>query len=89
MTMIYELWDVQSGNLIEEFGTESEALAAVQGYLDANGPDLLDDLALNPVPSTGLVGATALPPVLKGMELLRRLPGTSPRADSAPRRVTA
>ncbi len=71
--MVYELWDVKSGNLIEEFASELEALAAIEGYLDANDPDLLEDLLLNPVPSTGLIGATDLPPVLKGHELLRHL----------------
>lgn len=89
MTMIYELWDIKSGNLLEEFDSEAEALEAIRGYQDANGPDLLDDLVLNPVPSTGLIGATDLPPVLKGMDLLRRLGTTRSAAEPARKRASA
>lgn len=38
MSMHYELWDVQSGNLIEDFESEAEALSAVRELITLNGP---------------------------------------------------
>ena len=82
MRMTYELWDAKSGNLLEEFESEAEAFAAVRGYLETNGPDMIRDLVLGAVPSTGLIGATNLPPILEGEALLARvssrLPGQVP-----------
>ena len=71
MTMTYELWDTRSGNLLEEFESHAEALAAVRGYLRTNGPEMVRDLVLGAVPSTGLSGAADLPPILDGDALLQ------------------
>jgi hypothetical protein len=69
----YELWHAASGNFLEDFESEGEALAAVREYLDANGPEMVCDLALGAVPSTGLTGGAGTPPFLQGAELLARV----------------
>ena len=71
--MLYELWDVESGNRIKSLGSESEALELVRKLLELNGPDYLNDLALGAVPTQGDDEATELPPVLEGPSLLARV----------------
>jgi hypothetical protein len=44
--MTYELWDTESGNLIQAYESESDALALVRAALDAYGPSYATDLAL-------------------------------------------
>lgn len=77
MTMMYELWDTQSSNLLDRFASEDEAMAAVREYLEVNGPDMIRDLVLGAVPETGLADATDLPPVVEGESLLARVLPTS------------
>jgi hypothetical protein len=79
---MYELWDTKSGNLLEEFESEAEALKAVRGYLKANGPEMVRDLVLGTVPSSGLVGVTGLPPILDGGALLDRLRAAPERSEA-------
>ncbi len=70
--MQYELWHLRSGNLLECFASEREALIAVREYLELNGFDLVHELALGPVQEE----ADALdegPPVLQGEALLARV----------------
>ena len=78
--MTYELWHTGSGNFLEDFESEEEALAAIRDYLRANGPDMVDDLALGAVPSTGLTGSAETPPFLRGAELLARIEAALPTA---------
>jgi hypothetical protein len=49
MTMVYELWDLGSGNQIGSYPSEPEALAAARRLVDTNSPDFLGDLALGAV----------------------------------------
>ena len=44
--MFYELWDVRSGNLINTYDSESEALAVVRELLAANGSAYASTLSL-------------------------------------------
>ncbi len=44
--MHYELWDVQTGNIINTYRTEAAALAVVRELLDANGQAYGEALAL-------------------------------------------
>jgi hypothetical protein len=44
--MTYELWDTESGNLVQAYGSEAEALALVRAALDAYGSTYAADLAL-------------------------------------------
>ena len=44
--MWYELWDTESGNLVEDFGDETEALAAARELIALNGPAYPNALAL-------------------------------------------
>jgi hypothetical protein len=71
--MRYELWDVQTGNRVEGFASEREALEAVRELLILNGPRYLEILALGAVPSEGEAGRIALPPILEGHALLTRV----------------
>lgn len=44
--MFYELWDVRSGNIINTYDTEGEALAVVRDLVAANGPEYAHGLSL-------------------------------------------
>ncbi|HET8524996.1 MAG TPA: hypothetical protein VFL82_17315 [Thermomicrobiales bacterium] len=44
--MIYELWDIESGNLINAWESEGEALAEVRAFLDAFGPPAVESWTL-------------------------------------------
>ncbi len=81
--MLYDLWDVESGNRIKSFGSEPEALELVRKLLELNGPDYLDDLALGAVPAQGEDEAVELPPVLEGPSLLACLGRSSAAPPSA------
>lgn len=45
----YELWDIESRNLLDDFDTEAEALEAVFGLIDLNGTDCTNTMALTRV----------------------------------------
>jgi hypothetical protein len=49
----YELWDMQSRNLLDDFDTEAEALAVVRELLALNGPESAYALALTRVDADG------------------------------------
>ena len=42
----YELWDLDDGNRLGEFGSESDALAIVHDMLAESGPGAVSPLAL-------------------------------------------
>ena len=44
--MHYELWDALSRNLLADFDTEVQALAAVRDLLAINDPEMADELIL-------------------------------------------
>lgn len=46
MTAWYELWDVDTGNIVGTFTSEAEALAEVRGLLAVNGASYAADLSL-------------------------------------------
>lgn len=51
--MFYELWDVETGNIIGDFDSEAEALAMVRDLLAANSPDYADALSLGRTDESG------------------------------------
>ena len=65
--MHYELWDVASRNMLDDFATEAEALTALAALLAINEPDMGGDLTLIRV--GGPNGGTT---VASGAELARR-----------------
>ena len=65
--MFYVLWDVQSGNMISDFDSEAEALAAVRELLSANQPAYAAALALG---RTGDDGETQV--IAEGSSLAAR-----------------
>jgi hypothetical protein len=67
MTIIYELWDVRAGQLVESFDSEIEALLAVGNYLAVNAADYATDLGLRFDDGQGHHGLIA-----EGAELARR-----------------
>jgi len=79
--MIYDLWDVETGNIVDTYPTEADALAAVRDLLADNGPDYAQALSLGRVDERGQITLIA-----EGEELTRlaALPVARPRgrADS-------
>jgi hypothetical protein len=71
--MHFELWDTASRNMLDDFATEAEALAAVAELLVINEPDMVDDLSLLRVGGPDN-GAT----VASGVELARLATATTP-----------
>lgn len=57
--MAYELWDLRSRNLIVDFDTADEAVAAVRAYIDACDDDdlMLVELEDEIRPERSLTGA--------------------------------
>jgi hypothetical protein len=53
MTMMYELIDVSTGNLVAVFETEEEALASVRDTLTRHGDGAVSTLALGTVDDAG------------------------------------
>ena len=45
-TYAYELWDLQTGNMIDAFGSEREALAAVRAAIERHGLGYVTSWAL-------------------------------------------
>jgi redox-sensitive bicupin YhaK (pirin superfamily) len=45
--MYYELWDLRSGNIINTYDSEAEALTVVRGLVELNGSDYADVLSLS------------------------------------------
>ena len=44
--MTYDLWDVESGNIVNTFETERDALMVVRTLLELNGPGYARALSL-------------------------------------------
>jgi hypothetical protein len=57
--MIYDLWDISSGNIIDTYETEAQALAMVRDLIEANGDDFADVLSLGYEADDGSVGIVA------------------------------
>ena len=74
--MRYELWGVESANLLAEFETEEAGLAFVRSLLDEGWSG--DELSLGPVPDVNHPGASAAL-VLTGEALAKRARATLPR----------
>jgi hypothetical protein len=87
--MYWELWDVESRNLVEDFATEEEALQAIREILAVNRPDYVDFLALAAMYDEGESREAELPPALRGEELRARLAenASPPMVDDAVRAV--
>jgi hypothetical protein len=47
MNNTFELWDVETGNLIGDFSTAADAFDVVQTLLDAYGPSYANELNLS------------------------------------------
>ena len=73
--MNYQLWDLVSGNLLGVYPTEAEALAWVRQYLDDEGAEYVQDLALDGPDAQGQRHMIA-----KGEELARLALAQTPTA---------
>lgn len=62
----YELWDTQSRNLLDDFDTEAEALAAVRRWIELDGPSSTDALALTHIDKNGRMVTLAMGAELAG-----------------------
>jgi hypothetical protein len=86
--LVYELWEGVSGNMMASFGSEAEALAAVERRATRYGPQSIDSLSL--VAVSAVDEDADIIEVASGADLLRRArpqrPGLRPGAtDSATR----
>jgi hypothetical protein len=76
--MYYELWDLETGNIINTYQTEAAALAVVCELISSNGPDYAEALAL------GRTDARGKSVVAEGRHLVSRaraqVSGESPHA---------
>jgi hypothetical protein len=57
--MIYDLWDVESGNIINTYETEASALAVVRDLVAANGEGIIEALSLGYEADDGSGGLVA------------------------------
>jgi hypothetical protein len=64
--MYYELWDLETGNIINTYETEQAALAVVCELIESNGAEYADALAL------GLTDAGGKLLVAEGSHLVSR-----------------
>ena len=51
--LVYQLWDADTGNLIGEFDTETDALVAVRDAFALHGREYAEALALGTIDDTG------------------------------------
>ena len=72
----YELWDMESRNLLDDFDTESEALEVIRELIELNGVACTGALALTYVGTDGrmttLATGDALVARLEAVDLARR-----------------
>ena len=71
--MHWELWDTESGNLIDEFETEKEGLIGARDVLAVNASGFVDQLALGDVGDDGDMTTSLLAPVLWGAALIEKI----------------
>jgi hypothetical protein len=57
--MIYDLWDVESGNIVNTYETEREALVVVRQLLELNGREYARVLSLGFENDDGSMGVVA------------------------------
>ena len=57
--MIYDLWDTASGNIIDTYETEGQALAMVLDLIEANGETFAEALSLGYEADDGTLGLVA------------------------------
>ncbi len=76
MTAGFELWSMSSGNLLDDFDTEEEALATIRELIVLNGPETTDELALTYVGDDGQSRTVALGPALEQLVLSRDVDST-------------
>ncbi len=57
--MTYDLWDTSSGNIINTYETEAQALAMVRDLLEANGEAIAEALSLGYEADDGSIGIIA------------------------------
>ena len=70
---VYELWETRSGNLMDTFATQDEALTAVREAIDLHGQAYVDSLALGRENSRGRSKVIA-----RGAELALRAQAAAP-----------
>lgn len=70
--MHWELWDTDSGNLVGEYSTETEALAIVRDALDRHGSAVVATLALGAEYDEEGGADHELSPVIRGDALATR-----------------
>jgi hypothetical protein len=75
MVATFELWDLETGNLIETFMSEEAALRAVREYVDLEVLAYLDSLVVRPIREDG--GKRTWLPKIDGDRLRAKLDALS------------
>jgi hypothetical protein len=55
----FELWDTDTNNLLDDWDTEAQAIEALRGLIELNGPEAMHDLALVSVDDAGVSSTVA------------------------------
>jgi hypothetical protein len=76
--MVYEIWDLESGNRLGEFSTEDEALTQVKDALERHGEQYVATLLLDAEDDQGQTHLIA-----EGAQLVALARGPSPGANGA------
>lgn len=81
MSRTYELWDIETGNIVGEFESSEDALAVVQVLLDANGAAIAEGLVLQ-----CRDGSTGVCVVGMGSQLVDQVAARSESSEKVPAR---
>lgn len=63
----YALWEIQTANMVRDFDNERDALALVLRFIELNGPEIAETLALDVEDESGNIESIA-----HGQELAER-----------------
>jgi hypothetical protein len=88
MPAFYEVWDLETSNLINSFDTEQAALEFLRRLFDLNGPDGVRDLAImrQTLDASGEYEPTL---VLDGPALLTRVIADNTASNASGRRAAS
>ena len=78
-TMHYELWDTESGNLLDDFETQADAIGSVRSLMSLNGTEVMAAVALVRVNDHGRAVTIASGPALEELAT-----GTAPSQEAQP-----
>ena len=73
--MHWQLWDIDSGNMVGDYDSEADALAVVREAIRRHGPTVVNALALGAEHDDEGGDDANLPPIIRGAALVARVEG--------------